>query len=86
MTVTPSGISLDSSRVVGKYASTIGDGTSTTITVTHGLASTDVTYTLRYVATGEVFEADVVITGANTLTVTTAAALGSNTARIVVHA
>lgn len=85
LTVGANGIALNAATAVRKYAQNIGDGTSTTITVTHNLATTDVTWSLRYVATGETFDSDVVVTGANALTVTTAAALASGAARIVVH-
>lgn len=78
------GLGIDPSLVTRKFSTNIGDGTSTTITVTHGLATTDVSYSLRYTSTGEVFDADVVVTSANALTVTTAVALASGAARIVV--
>lgn len=78
------GISVDTSVVARKYAQNIGDGTSTTVTVTHSLGTSDVTYSLRFTATGETFDADVTVTGPNTVTVTTAAALAAGSARIVI--
>lgn len=81
---TAAGVAVDTAVVPRKFAQNIGDGTSTTITVTHGLGTTDITYTLSFTATGEFFEADVFKTNANTLTVTTANALASGSARLVV--
>lgn len=85
VTVTGSGLAVDQSVTTRKYSTTIGDGTSTTITVTHNLATTDVTYSLRYAATGEVFEADVVVASANAITVTSSAPFASGAVRVVVH-
>ncbi len=81
---TVSGLAVDTNVITRKYAANIGDGTSTTVTVTHGLGTTDITYSLSFTATGEFFEADVFKTNANTLTVTTANALAAGAARIVV--
>ena len=81
---TAAGVAIDTSVVARKHAQTIGDGTATTVTVTHNLGTRDITYDLWFVANGETFDADVTITDLNHITVTTAAPLGAGTARIVV--
>lgn len=85
ITVTADAVSVDTSVVVRKYAANVGNGSSTSITVTHNLGTTDVTYQLRVAATGEMVETDVTVTDANTLTLTFATAPASGQYRIVVH-
>lgn len=79
-------IALDTSNGYGvrKYATSLGDGSSTSYTITHNFSTRDVTVTLYDAATyAEVF-ADVVHTDANTVTVTFAVAPSSNAYRVVV--
>lgn len=74
---------IDPTVVVRKYAADCP--ANATWTVTHNLATTDVTYSIRVKATGEVVDTDVVVTDANTLTVTFASAPSAAQYRIVVH-
>lgn len=84
ISVTGGGVAIDTSVVVRKYATNIGDGTSTTITVTHSLGTKDVQVTIRDTATDAVVYADVVAATTNTVTVTFATAPASNAYRAVV--
>lgn len=79
------GLKVDGSVVVKKYAVAIGNAAATSIAVTHNLGTTDVTYSIREVATGAFVETDVVVTDANTLTLTFATAPASGAYRVVVH-
>lgn len=79
-------VSIDTAVVARKYAATIGDGTTTAITVTHNLGTTDVTYSIRVVSTGEFVDTDVVATSTNVLTFTFPTAPSAGQLRVVVHA
>lgn len=86
ITVTASGVKVDTAVVVRKFAVTIGDGSTTAITVTHNLGTRDITYAL-YDATGfQFYDTDVVSTTANTTTFTFPTAPASNSLRVVIQA
>lgn len=53
----------------GKYAVSIGDGSTTTFTVTHGLGTTDVMVEVIDIATGNIELVPVGITGVNTISI-----------------
>jgi hypothetical protein len=80
------GISLDTTVAVRKYATAVGDGSSTSITVTHNLGTQDVTVGLYLAASpySEV-EADVAHATGNTLTLAFAVAPTAGQLRCVVH-
>ena len=67
-----------------KYAANIGNGSATSIRVTHNLGTEDVTITIREVATKQVVMADVQIYDSNNIDVLFASAPASDTYRIVV--
>lgn len=68
-----------------KYAANIGNGTATTITVTHNLNTTDITVTLREVATPyNVVITDIQIVDANNIKLLFAVAPTANQYRVVV--
>lgn len=67
-----------------KYAASIGDGSSTSLTVTHNLGTTDVDVALSEVATGNEVFANVVNATTNTVTVAFSVAPTTNAIRVVV--
>lgn len=77
-------IAIDPAVVTRKYAATIGDGTSTTLTVTHNLNSMDVVVSVRVVATGEQVLVDNVANGVNTLQLTFGTAPSTGQYRVTV--
>jgi len=76
---------IDPAHGVLKYATDVGDGTSTTITVTHSLGTLDVIVWLFNKSTGEVVETDVTNATTTTVTLVFASAPGSAAYRCVVH-
>lgn len=85
ISVTVDAVAIDTAVVVRKYAAAVGNGSSTTIAVSHGLATTDITYSIRNASTGEVVETDATVTDANTLTLAFATAPTAGQYRVVVH-
>lgn len=68
-----------------KYATNIGNGTSTTITVTHNLNTTDITVTLREVATPyNIVITDIQVVDANNIKLLFTVAPSTNQYRVVV--
>jgi hypothetical protein len=78
------GQTFDELALPNKYAVTIGDGAATTYTVTHDLNTTDITYSVKEIATGEIVFTNVTVTGVNTISVSFAVAPTSNQYRVVV--
>jgi hypothetical protein len=68
----------------GKYATTIGDGVTTTYTITHNLGTTDVVAAVTLISGGVALLADWAAATSNTITVTFGVAPASNTVRVVV--
>jgi hypothetical protein len=85
VTVAAGGVSVDFTLAVKKFAATIGDGSTTSIVVTHNLGTRDITYSI-YDATGfQFYDTDVVSTSTNTATFTFPTAPTSNSLRVVIH-
>jgi hypothetical protein len=80
-------VAIDSSVVVSKYATTFGDGSATSYTITHNLNTRDVIVSV-YEATGSYAEVicDVNHATVNTVTLLFSVAPTSNQYRVVVHA
>ncbi len=76
---------VDPSVVVRKYAITVGDGTTTTFTLTHNLGTTDIQVVVRSVATGEQVITDNAATSASQCTVTFATPPASGAYRVIVQ-
>lgn len=68
----------------GGYAANIGDGTATSYAVTHNLGTIDVIVMIKDNTTLEEVFADVVITNANTVTVSFATAPAANAYRVII--
>jgi len=87
LAVTADSVKIDRAIVVTKYATNIGDGTATSYTVTHGLATKDVIVSIYDNASpyAEV-ETDVEHTTTNTITVLFSVAPTTDKYRVVVHA
>lgn len=77
--------SLDTAVAVRKYAATIGDGSATSIAVTHSLGTLDVTVGVYQVSDGAEVECDVTRTSTSQVTLAFASAPASNSLRVVVH-
>lgn len=76
-----SGIQVDNTIVARKYPFSLGDGSSTSIVITHGLGSQDVQVNLRDATTNAPVEADWVATNATQVTFTFTAAPAANAYR-----
>lgn len=81
--ITPAKLAAWSGRI-RKFASSIGDGSATSFTVTHNLGTLDVNVTVFANSNGEEVFADVLHASTNTLTVIFATAPASNAYRVVV--
>lgn len=77
-------VGIDTAVVVRKYAALVGDGSSTSITVTHNLNTRDVHVALYNASTWEVVYADITNATVNTVTLGFATAPASNAYRVVV--
>jgi hypothetical protein len=76
---------IDPSVVVRKFSIAIGDGSTTTYTVTHGLSTQAVLVSIFNSSTFEEVDADVVFASTSTITVTFAVAPATNAYTVVVH-
>ena len=79
-------VAIDTAVVVRKYAVAVGDGTSTSIAVTHSLGTLDVVVGVYTVSGGAEVECDVVHTSTSVVTLTFATAPTAGQYRCVVHA
>ena len=77
---------IDTAVVPRKYSATIGDGAATSITITHGLGTRDVVWSVRGVADHAYVACDAVATTPDQLTLTFSVAPASGALRVVIHA
>jgi hypothetical protein len=84
ISVAADSISVDTAVVVRKFAASVGNGSLTTITTAHGLATADLTVTVYTVSGGEVVYPDITIDATNVVT-TWGVAPTTNQYRIVAH-
>lgn len=85
VTITGGVIAADPAVVVRKAAATIGDGTATTLTVTHNLNTLDVQVVVREVSTGAQVLVDNVANGVNTVQLTFGTAPTTGQYRVTVQ-
>ena len=86
ITMTGNVIALDPAVAARKASATIGDGTATTLTLTHGLATQDVLASVREVATNAGVLCDWVANAANTVQLTFGTAPTTGQYRVTVVA
>lgn len=79
-------VAIDTAVVARRYAASIGDGSTTSIAVTHSLGTKDVVVGLRLNSDDSHVYADVVSTSTTVVTVTFATAPATNAIRVVVIA
>lgn len=85
LTLTGTGIVVDTAVVARKFSTTIGDGLTTTFTITHNLNTLDILpVAARNIATGALELIDQVNNTVNTVTITFAVPPAANTYRITV--
>lgn len=76
--------SSDIANQIARHNATIGDGTATSIAVTHGLNSNDVTVEVYDIGTGETVSVGVTRTNVNTVTIEAFPAPATNSLRVVI--
>jgi len=80
-----SGLHVNTANFLQKYSANVGDGSSTSIVVTHGLGTQDVSVTLRNnISPYDIQYASVQCTTSNTITIGFATAPSSNSLRVTV--
>lgn len=78
-------IAIDTAVVTRKVSANIGDGSATSIAVTHSLGTLDVQVQIYEIATGDTVECDVKRNTTNQVTLGFASAPASNSLRVVVQ-
>lgn len=86
LSVVAGGIQLDNSVATRKFSANIGNGSATSIAVSHNLGTQDIILAVRDTATNAGVLVDWVATDTNTVTLTFAVAPASNAYRATVHA
>jgi len=87
ISVVAGGIQLDYTKTTAKYAVSIGDGASTSITVTHGLNTLDIiSCTIKDLSNGEIVEMKKTVATVNTITLVFPVAPTTNQYRVTVAA
>ena len=84
ITVSGSTVAVDTTVVARKYATNVGDGTSTTIMVTHSLGTRDVHVTVYDASSYAVVNCDIVNSGTSSLNLSFSTAPTTNQYRVVV--
>lgn len=78
-------VAIDTAVVTRKFASTFGDGASTSLAVTHGLNTLDVQVQVYEIATGSTIECDVTRNTVNQVTLGFTVAPATNALRLLVQ-
>lgn len=79
-----SGLAIDPAKVPLKYSATIGDGSTSSIAVTHNIGTRDVHVTIYDAISNAEVDVDVVHTSVNVVTLNFGTAPGNNSYRVVV--
>lgn len=79
-------VAIDTAVVVRKFAAPIGDGSSTSIPVTHNLGTQDVTVSVRDASTHAFVDCDITANSTTQVTLGFTVAPALNSLRVVVHA
>jgi hypothetical protein len=85
ISIVAGGIQLDMTKATGKFSTSVGNGSATTITVTHGLGTTDVIAVVKDVSSGEVRYMSWTVLDANSISLAFPTAPSSNQFRVTVH-
>jgi hypothetical protein len=85
LSLSGSGLKLDTAVAVRKFAQNIGNGSSTSIAVSHNLGTRDITVAVYDSSTFAKVMPDITATDTNTVTLVFAVAPASNAYRVVVH-
>lgn len=85
ITIVGNVISVDTAVVARKFAQTIGNGSSSSITVAHNLGTQDVIVQVYEIATNEMVECDVIRSSTTQVTLGFAVAPANNSLRVVVY-
>ncbi len=85
ITVNANDVAINTSTVVRKHSEAIGNGSLTSIAVTHNLGTKDVTWALRTVSDDSFVVADAVATSTNVVTFTFAVAPTSGQYQAIIH-
>lgn len=85
ITVNADSVEVDTAVVVRKFSQDIGNGSATSIAVTHNLGTKDITWSIRTVADDSFVVADVVATSTTQATFTFAVAPTTNQYRVIIH-
>lgn len=80
--VDSTGVKIDPNLVARKVIATIGDGSSSSYTITHNLNTQDIATSLREISTNAIVFADIVAATANTVIVSFASVVPSNSYRL----
>jgi phage-related tail fiber protein len=86
ISVVAGGVQLDYTKTLAKYAVSIGDNSTTTFTVTHGLGSTDVHPVIKDNGSGEIVGMKITVVDANSISLVFPAAPTTNQYRVAVAA
>jgi hypothetical protein len=85
ISVSGSGVAINTSVVARKYSTTIGDGSTTSFTITHSLSTQDIVVSVRQVGSPySVVECDVAAASTSTCTIAFATAPSSSQYRVTV--
>lgn len=86
ITVNADDVAINPAVVVTKYAADIGNGSNTTITVTHNLGTKDITWSVRQNSDDAFVDCECVAASTTQASFTFAVAPASNALRVVIHA